>query len=173
MDTPSSADSFPQWRAPDQGGFKINCDVAIKRNGQEAVVGAVMRDWEGSLVDGNVAFVRASSPLQGELLAIRQACGMVRSLGLNEAVIESDNQQAIKLSVSELVPPWEVMALVMDIRQIRQEADLKLVWARREANGLAHVVATMALKNLLPCNWVGSPPSFVSAIVARELCPVL
>lgn len=61
---------------------------------------------------------------------------MARSLGFYGAVIESDNQIAIKLSVFELVPPWEVGSLVLDIRQLKQELELKYAWVKREANGL-------------------------------------
>lgn len=35
---------------------------------------------------------------------------MVSSLGMQGVSVESDNKQAILLSVSELVPPWEVAA---------------------------------------------------------------
>lgn len=79
-------------------------------------------------MNGNVAPARVSSPLQGELLAICLACGIARSLGFYGAVIELDNQMAIKLSVFELVPPWEVGSLVLDIRQLKQEVELKYAW---------------------------------------------
>lgn len=89
---------------------------------------------------------------------------MVKSLGVLGAVIEPDNQVAIKLSVSVLVPPWEVSYLVMDIRQLKQDSGVCLSWVKREANDLAHVVATKALRGLLPFNWLAS--SFVVYVLA-------
>ncbi|KAI8538927.1 hypothetical protein RHMOL_Rhmol09G0141300 [Rhododendron molle] len=117
-DNSSSGDSISHWGAPDHGYFKLNCDIAIKKDGHEAAFAVVQRDWNGQMVNGNMSSVKVSSPLQGELLALRFACGMVKTLGLLGAVIESDNQVAIKLSVSELDPPWEVASVVMDIRDL-------------------------------------------------------
>ncbi|KAF7112814.1 hypothetical protein RHSIM_RhsimUnG0189600 [Rhododendron simsii] len=64
---------------------------------------------------------------------------------------------AIELSVSELVRPWEVLAIAGDVRQMRLEMGLEFAWAGRTANGLAHVVAQKARGGLLPQNWVASP----------------
>lgn len=124
-------------------------------------------------MNGNVAPARVSSPLQGELLAIRLACGMARSLGFNGAVIESDNQMAIKLCIFELVPPWEVGSSVLDIRQLKQELELKYTWVKREANGLVHVVASKAVRGLLPSNWLASPPDFVASVLDSNFWSLL
>ncbi|KAI8539114.1 hypothetical protein RHMOL_Rhmol09G0155900 [Rhododendron molle] len=111
MDTPSTQEDTSTWRAPDRGHFKANCDVAMPKGGGEA-----------------------SSSLSDELRAIRQACAMVTSLGIRGAEVEADNKQAILLSVSESVPPWEVCYEVSDIRHFAKEGDIKLRWIRRGAN---------------------------------------
>ncbi|KAI8554920.1 hypothetical protein RHMOL_Rhmol05G0134200 [Rhododendron molle] len=94
---------------------------------------------------------------------------MVKSLGCRRACIESNNQHAIKLSVSELVPPWNVASIVMDIRELRKERETAVNWVSRVANGLAHVVVSKALRGLLPCNWVACPPPSVFSVLASEL----
>lgn len=77
-----SVEDFPsQWKAPDHGRLNLNCDVAIRRNGQGAACASVVRDWAGRLIDGSVLVTKVSSPLQGELVAIRCACGMARAMG--------------------------------------------------------------------------------------------
>lgn len=172
-DNSSFGDSLSHWGAPDHGCFKLNCDIAIKKDGHEAAFAVVQRDWNGQIVNGNVSSVKVSSPLHGELLALRFACGMVKALGLLGAVIESDNQVAIKLSVSELVPPWEVASVVMDIRDLVRDVGVCLQWVKREGNALAHVVAKKALRGLLPVNWVANPPSFVASVLANEVVPPL
>lgn len=43
---------------------------------------------------------------------------MVAALGLKGAMVESDNMEAIHLGVSELVPPWNISALVWDICEL-------------------------------------------------------
>lgn len=93
---------------------------------------------------------------------------MLHSLGLKEIEIESDNKQAITLSVSELVPPWSVRALVMDIRDYAKESALFLKWVRRSANKVAHEVASLALRNALPCNWVSNPPTSLVTVLEKD-----
>ncbi|KAI8551674.1 hypothetical protein RHMOL_Rhmol06G0204500 [Rhododendron molle] len=162
-------DVSSQWKAPGHGSVKLNCDVAVHRNGRDGV----LRNSEGELVNGQVINAKINSPLHGELVAIRLACGMVKSLGIRRAIVESDNQMAIKLSVSELVPPWDVAAVVLDIRQLCEEEEIKCAWIKRSANGLAHSVAGQALKGLLLVNWVVSPSVAILSSVTRDIFPLL
>lgn len=64
--------------------------IAVKENGKEARVAVVIRDSKGALVNGTTVSSQISLPLQGELLAIRQACGMACDLGYQNVTIESD-----------------------------------------------------------------------------------
>ncbi|KAI8553628.1 hypothetical protein RHMOL_Rhmol05G0030900 [Rhododendron molle] len=168
MDNPTVEDFISQWRAPENGCFKLNCDATVGKNGEEASAAVVIRDNNGILVNGSAVLTSVSSSLQGELVAIRQACGMISDLGYQNALVESDSQVAIKLSVSELVPPWEVSAVVWDIRKMREDLNIIFGWVKRTANKLAHVVAKKALKGLLPRDWVVLPPNFISSILARD-----
>ncbi|KAH7853442.1 hypothetical protein Vadar_002449 [Vaccinium darrowii] len=164
MDNPPIQEDNSNWRAPDKGKFKVNCDVALPPNGKEGKVAVILRDWKGKILDGFAKQITAASSLKGELLAIRAACEMVFSLGLKEVEVESDNKQAILLSVSESVPPWEVRAVVLDIRHLAVKGAISFRWTRREANKAAHEVAALALRNLLPCNWIVYPPSLFSVL---------
>ncbi|KAH7834120.1 hypothetical protein Vadar_012884 [Vaccinium darrowii] len=146
----------------------MNCDVAVSKNGKEATLAVIVRDCKGTLLNGTVNSAYISSPLQGELLAIRRACVMGKDLGLHGFTIESDNQMAIKLSVSELDPPWEDSAIVWDIRQLGLEMKIQFCWIKRTANELAHAVASKAIRGLLPSQWVAYPPSFVIATLAKD-----
>lgn len=112
MDYPQTEVISTQWKAPDHGLYKFNCDVAVNPNGGKAKTAAVLRNWRGKMIEGSVGNAQIGSPLQGELYAIRQACGMASALNMLSVTIESDNKTAIKLSASELDPPWEVMVLV-------------------------------------------------------------
>lgn len=115
-------------------------------------------------MNGVVGSAYITSLLQGELYAIRLACGMVKDMELNRVMIELNSQLAIKLSVSD--PPWEVMALVFDVRHFRQQFRFGFSCINRVANDLAHEVASSARRGLLNPNWVSSPPSRVSSVLA-------
>ncbi|KAI8527749.1 hypothetical protein RHMOL_Rhmol12G0098800 [Rhododendron molle] len=136
MDNPTIED-FSQWRAPKNGCFKLNCDAAVGKKGEKESAAVVIRDSKGILVNGLTGLTNVSSPLQGELEAIRQACGMISDLGYQNALVESDSQVAIKLSVSELVPTWEVFVVVWDIRRMREDLNIRFGWVKRTASRLA------------------------------------
>lgn len=129
------------WRKPLPGSVKINCDVAVPRQGSMATAAMVVRDEFVKLIDGSFFKFKMNSVLQGELEAIRKACYWASAKNANSVVRESDSRLAISLSVSALVPPWEV-------------------FLRRSANSVAHQVAAMALavKGRLAPNWVANPP---------------
>lgn len=55
------------------------------------------------MVPGASKSFHVSSPLHGELSAIREASLMMEALGLKGMEIESDNKEAIHLSVSERI----------------------------------------------------------------------
>lgn len=82
--------------------------------------------------------------------------------------MESNCKQAFLLSVSELVPPWDVAAIVLDIRDLAKASGIVFSWARQVANKAAHTVATSAKSGNLPCNWVACPPLFLLPIFASD-----
>jgi len=65
--------------------------------------------------------------------AVREACLFVKASGLTDCWIESDIASVISLSVSELVPPWKVAAILFDIRLFAGELK-KFAWTRRKGN---------------------------------------
>lgn len=169
MDNPSIQEDNTIWRAPDKGKFKVNCDVALASNGRGGKIAVILRDWKGKVRDGFAKQITAGSSLKGELLAIRTACEMVISLGLKDVEVESDNRQAILLSVSESVPPWDVRAVVLDIRHLATKGSISFRWVRRQANKAAHEVAALALRNSLPRNWSVNPPLSLISVLCKDV----
>ncbi|KAH7859991.1 hypothetical protein Vadar_007952 [Vaccinium darrowii] len=176
-DNPQNQEDSSKWRAPDKGNIKANCDVAINKPSHSSKVSVVFRSWDGKLLEGAAKSIRADSSIDGELQAIRLACEMANGLGLKEVEIESDNKQAISLSVSKLVPPWQVCAVVHDIRHFAKEGKHLFRWVRRNANKVAHEVASLALKKNIPCNslkknipcnWVVNPPLSLVTLLKND-----
>lgn len=147
--------------------MKLNCDVVTGKDGDDAKIAVTVRDWKGKLLDGVVKKSKnLFFPSWGTLGCSSGLRNGQSNECINKALIESDNQVAIKLSAAELEPPWEVAAVVMDIRQMKMEENIGFAWIRRTANELAHTVASMALRNLLPFSWVPTPPSFVLSVLS-------
>ncbi|KAL7241829.1 hypothetical protein ACSBR1_014420 [Camellia fascicularis] len=79
---------------------------------------------------------------------------LLQTLGLSNIQVESDCKSVIDLSVSELDPPWDCLAIVHDIQAVAFSSSCVLSWMPREASSVAHWVASAHLKNALPLDWV-------------------
>ncbi|KAI8551080.1 hypothetical protein RHMOL_Rhmol06G0157100 [Rhododendron molle] len=132
-------------------------DVAIPLGRDKGTAAMVVRNEVGELVDGSTTTFPVSSVLHGELEAIRRACYMVEGLKVSPVTIELNSRRAIELSVSELVPPWEVFEVVMDIRKMIQQKNLKMEWVKRSGSKIAHQVAAWASKGQLHHAWISNP----------------
>ncbi|KAI8561559.1 hypothetical protein RHMOL_Rhmol04G0349500 [Rhododendron molle] len=73
MDNPPHGDYISRWKAPDRGKYKVNCDVAISAKEKEGIVAAVLRDWEGNIVDGKAKPVKVFSSLHGGALSHKRS----------------------------------------------------------------------------------------------------
>ncbi|KAI7995877.1 hypothetical protein LOK49_LG11G02292 [Camellia lanceoleosa] len=111
------------WTPPREGTVKVNCDASFHRASAKASAAAIMRDAQGQFLDGIVTSFFSASTLHAEAVAVRLACRLVQMYGLSLADIENDNQELIHLCVSETVPPWEIMAIVADIRSFARDRD--------------------------------------------------
>ncbi|KAL7246469.1 hypothetical protein ACSBR2_001546 [Camellia fascicularis] len=146
------------WVPPPRGKWKFNCDAAFDLRQGTGAVAVLLRDHLGLLVDGMISKIRVRSVAQGELLAVRHACLMAGALNLAAVDIESDCKSVIHLCVSEGVPPWELLALLSDVRSMATHRRLNFLWCPRMRNRAAHWVASAYFHNSLPTDWVAEPP---------------
>ncbi|KAG5556475.1 hypothetical protein RHGRI_006921 [Rhododendron griersonianum] len=151
------------WIPPVAGSLKINCDASWSKG--------LNRGWGGiilSLIDGRRFKISATSAFLAEASVLREACLFAKALNLSSVCIENDNAQLISLSVSELVPPWEVLAIISDIRLLAREEGLSFRWTPREGNEAAHWVASSQASSIGP-NWVVYPPEILYSILCKDL----
>ncbi|CAK9166743.1 unnamed protein product, partial [Ilex paraguariensis] len=73
--------------------LKLNCDEAFKQHQQQSAIGIVIRNERGILLNGKAMQIPAVSSLYAEAAAVREATVMAQVLGLNRAIVESDNLQ--------------------------------------------------------------------------------
>ncbi|XP_028089296.1 uncharacterized protein LOC114289726 [Camellia sinensis] len=149
--------SGPQWVPPPRGIWKINCDAATDLSRGRGAVVVLLRDEKGNLLDDIAAKIRLTIVVQGETIAVCLACAMARAIQCVAVEIESDSKTVIQLCVSEGVPPWEICAIIQDIRSLAHSGGLTFKWSPRVRNRAAHWVATACLHDYLPVHWVSQP----------------
>ena len=96
--------------------MKFNCVGAFKRGA--AAIGVIGRNSDGKLVDGRGCCVSATSHLQSELIAIREAYLTIRRHHLFNACIESDCETTNSFCSTESALPWDSAILIEEIRSI-------------------------------------------------------
>lgn len=128
------SDSQLAWQPPPPGVIKINCDVAMGTGSDKAVVTAVFRNSHGQILDGFTQKVNISSSFLREAWAIRSACYAARAHNLSSVEIEGDNKTVIFLCVSENDPPWEVAAIIYDIKSLARAGSFSISWCPRGAD---------------------------------------
>lgn len=62
----------------------------------------------------------------------------------------------ISLISSDLNPPWEVAAMIADIRRLSLMLRIWWHFIPRSCNLMAHWVAKQSINGYLPVNWVAS-----------------
>ncbi|XP_028055444.1 uncharacterized protein LOC114259611 [Camellia sinensis] len=109
------------WTPPRVGTFKVNRDASFNWSSTKASAAAILSDSEGHFIDGVVTSFFSATALQAEAYAVRLACCLAQLNRLSTAEFENDNQELIKLCVPETVPPWEIMAVVVDVRSFAKD----------------------------------------------------
>ena len=146
---------------------KLNCDAAFKD--PNAAFGVVVRDSAGCLryVLGNRC--HAISPLHAEIIAVHSACSLAFNRGWFNAIVESDSQVAISLSSLESPPPWNLAALVDDIRLWAKNMHISFSWVNRDSNQVAHWVARYAFSNTLEFSCDFTFPNELTSLSRSDL----
>ncbi|GJU47905.1 ethylene-responsive transcription factor ERF011-like protein [Tanacetum coccineum] len=156
-----------RWIPPHCSQVKINCDAAFKDS--KAALAVVARDSTGSLIYVDGMPCSSMSPLHAEVLAVHYACQLAFRRGWSQAIVESDCQTAITLSSTETIPPWNLAALVSDIRSWSANLKLSFSWTKRDNNKVAHWAACFASLSTLPFRWDVSFPYELSSLSRSDM----
>ena len=145
--------------------IKINCDAAVKRG--MAVIACVARDAHSSILECVGSKLPSHcSMLMAESLAIKEAHLLCIKDGFDSATIENASSVMISWCLKEDgVPPWDISAVIADIRSLSEGRSFSFSSVRRSANQVAHWVAKFCLScgswNLNVGNF---PPSLLSIV---------
>jgi ribonuclease HI len=158
------------WLPPDDGWHKVNADGAYKASLGSGGCGVVIRDHKGVFVAAECHFLPSvSDPERVELLACKRALVLARRKGIRRVCLETDCLSAVaKIKSSELDRSFHG-PLVEEIKELlKMFADHKVRHARRDANGVAHKLASAGCGNNLCNTWMVSPPEFIVSLLASE-----
>lgn len=154
---------------PISGVTKLNSDASYNDGKKVAHAGIIARDDKGIVVAGLTKTFPATSALMAEALSLREALAFAESMGMTKIVVENDTLELIQACRKEVVR-GEIFNIVKDVLFLKGRFQhVAFTWISRDGNGVAHHVARLASRNLLPSNWVWNPPlSLVSLLLSDK-----
>ncbi|PRQ31754.1 putative ribonuclease H-like domain-containing protein [Rosa chinensis] len=152
------------WTPPADGFLKLNADGSFLPSIPYGGTGGVIRDSHGQFIAGfscRMEFV--SSPLHIELLALKNGLELLQAMQITRAVVESDcllAVQAINLTVGELS---SLSALITDLQSLlAATTEVELYFVPRQANVVAHRLASCSYESNINVDWFVNAPKFIS-----------
>ena len=137
------------------------------------VAAFVVRDHTGTLVDGKISFYPCSLPTMVEAKAIYDASLFAASCVCEPVIIESDCKIVIDaISSDASFLPWDDSGMVEAIRDVaNKSSSISYSFIYREANTIAHWVASSAKCGSLPPDWLSRQPLVLSRLLLFDREP--
>lgn len=133
-----------KWKPPSAGQVKINVDASIFADTGHTGMGAVIRDSTCTVRYAKSAFfLGVVSSLEAELRALYHALKWLRSLNLQNMVVEVDSKVMVDLlRRKEITRRDEIGVLARLCKAVMTYLRLReIVFTRREGNTVAHQLA--------------------------------
>lgn len=131
-----------RWKPPEQGCFKLNCDVAVGRNGMIGM-GFVIRNADGDITLAGNKMMKAegdSTLLEG--YAMRYAMQMAKQYGSAITSVESDSKNLVEAVNGKQNPVGYCDTIISEIVNIAREIGcMRFEYIPRQANNIAHQAA--------------------------------
>ncbi|CAH9110775.1 unnamed protein product [Cuscuta europaea] len=154
------------WRKPSPVRYKLNVDAAVRE--KICGLGWVLRNDAGNFVTGvGKAWHGVLSPLEAELIGIREALSWMKERGWDCIQVESDSSGA----VTEVLQESSVsLAGIGDIREISSGfTDISFSHIRWSANRATHELAKVACSMPDCIYWDDLPPFTIHVLNSDSL----
>lgn len=159
------------WRPPQNNIIKFNTDAQFDGETGKGFSGIVARNKLGVMVSGSTSKIYALSPLAAEAFAMREAVSLASNLNIDEVYFESDSLSLIH-ACKEKLQRGEINVIARDILEIKKVFTFcDFVWINRNGNSVADCIdciAKLASRNLLPNNWISTPPSSLRSLLKKD-----
>ncbi|XP_024177882.1 uncharacterized protein LOC112183776 [Rosa chinensis] len=160
-----------RWKAPNPGKVKINVDGAYQVESRRGGVGCVIRDSDGSFVARQARpYTLLTSPFHVELLALRDGLFLAQTLQQDEVIFESDCALLVQAIQSPTYDLSTMHILIGEVRTLLQtHPGFSLTHVNREANVVAHLLASHALRTSDSQMWLVTAPEIIRDVIRNDV----
>lgn len=157
------------WSPPPANTHKLNVDGSFNPNARTAGIGGILRDAQGTIVQGFAAKIIAASPLEAELHALLRGIQVCNSTGVREVIIKGDSFIIWDSMSKDEGVPWTLMPLWKRIQlSIKSLARWRVDLIRWPANSiLDHLTKLGPSKEII---FRSSLPIHIQQIYLLEKC---
>ncbi|KAL4302913.1 hypothetical protein GQ457_10G015010 [Hibiscus cannabinus] len=149
---------------------KINCDASIEISSDSAAIAAIIRNYSGIIIGGDLKKIHFFSVNEAEAEAFRFdiSCGCTG--GFHNIIVESDNAGLIDRLRSKTFSIWNSAAIGKDILSSLGYFEFCFFsFVGRECNVAVDWVAKITRYNSCPSDWVVKPPQ-LSRLCCNLVC---
>ncbi|XP_062165085.1 uncharacterized protein LOC133871676 [Alnus glutinosa] len=161
----------PQWSKPPHGYWKINWDAAISKEKGKMRVDVVIRDEDGRVVAARAKVVSfITEPDAAKSVAAWFAVEFGRKMGCRRLILEGDSMVVV-LALCAKASCSRAYGQVLEdtITRFSHFSSVDVLFACRDANQAANVLAKCALSQWLDNTWISECPFVIQHVVATDL----
>lgn len=150
---------------------KVNSDASFLKDKGHGCTGVIIRNNKGEVLSGLTRCFHSSSSLQAEAVALRDAVNLAHNLDLGKVIFECDNLELVKNCRGEIFS-GEIQHIVQDILWYKDKfRHFGLTWVHRKGNEVAHHLAALQSRALLPVNWRWNMLLSLKALLENDFLP--
>ncbi|XP_024155933.1 uncharacterized protein LOC112163903 [Rosa chinensis] len=166
------SDNINQWSPPPQNVAAINCDASWK-SPSTGGLGTIIRDYRGMVICGATFNTCSGSVIIAEAQAILLGLNLAIKHNLKRVRVDSDSLEAItEIRKANSYQNWRISPIIDEIHKKSQYFDhITWEWIPREANRVAHVVASLAIRSVGLNRWANRPPPSLSMVLRNDGLP--
>ncbi|XVF87254.1 hypothetical protein PTKIN_Ptkin18bG0104100 [Pterospermum kingtungense] len=143
-----------KWHPPPDSFVKCNCDAAIFPGNGMIGVGMVLRDATGELLTCKMMQIPGTPAVkeyEALALALYEAITWVSVSGYERVIYETDAQVVVQAIKNSMADTTEFGSIIQNCKTLLYSKPMsKVMFTRRDANGVAHVLARQSLSCVNP-----------------------
>jgi ribonuclease HI len=159
------------WRKPLEGKLMINVDAAFDVDSEKGETGVVIRDYTGQCIAASQRFLPhvVDAPM-AEVYAFREGLVLAQRIGCNNFTCQTDCVQVVDTMKNGGFSATAAATIYDDsIILWSGFGSVDLVSCNREANQVAHELASDAFRTNNSCTWVDEPPRFILSKLTNDV----
>jgi ribonuclease HI len=162
------------WSAPQSGWIKCNVDGAFDARKGQGATGAILRNLAGAFEGGRARwYPYGLDSLMMEALACRDGLILAVDMGIQNLQVETDSQELVKLWTEIDIQRSRISPILKEIKDRCGFFNaFSLMYANRNCNRVAHVLAKQVSDDTRVGEWHVAPP-YVSHLMTEDCNPIV